>query len=257
MSREGGTMTEAEWLACDDAGELIWHVENTASKRKRKLRLLAVALCARVGRLMTDKRSLNAVEVAERFADANATLSELAASFAEAHAAVDEIESSLRDANGDVNVNAESAAACAAQCTANPDFLPTHEPTFLSAPVASVGIWARMAAGSDLNQRTGGKTDWKVGELMESHAQVALLRCIFGNPFRPVRVAPSWLTWNGGTVPKLAQAIYDERRFADLPILADALEEAGCTDAAILDHCRQLGEHVRGCWVVDLCLGKK
>ena len=63
--------------------------------------------------------------------------------------------------------------------------------------------------------------------------------------------------WNDGTVRKLAQAIYDDRRFADLPILADALEEAGCADAAILAHCRGGGEYVRGCWVVDLLLGKE
>jgi hypothetical protein len=86
---------------------------------------------------------------------------------------------------------------------------------------------------------------------------VSAIRDIFGNPFRPVAVDPDWLTWNGGTVPKLAQAIYDQRRFQDLPILADALEEAGCTNADILNHCRQPGEHVRGCWVVDLVLGKE
>jgi hypothetical protein len=86
---------------------------------------------------------------------------------------------------------------------------------------------------------------------------VSILRDLFGNSFRPASVDPFWLTWNGGTVPKLAQAIYDERRFADLPVLADALEEAGYTSADILDHCRRPGEHVRGCWVVDLCLGNK
>jgi hypothetical protein len=84
----------------------------------------------------------------------------------------------------------------------------------------------------------------------------ALLRDVWGNPFRPPpRVEPAWLTWQGGTVERLARSIYEERRFANLPVLADALEEAGCTDADILDHCRGLGPHVRGCWVVDLLLG--
>jgi hypothetical protein len=84
-----------------------------------------------------------------------------------------------------------------------------------------------------------------------------LVRDIFGNPVRPLpSLDHSLLTWNAGTVPKLAQAIYEERRFADLPILADALEEAGSTNADILDHCRQPGEHIRGCWLVDLLLGK-
>ncbi|HEY1378110.1 MAG TPA: hypothetical protein VGF55_15015 [Gemmataceae bacterium] len=75
-------------------------------------------------------------------------------------------------------------------------------------------------------------------------------------PFRPVAVDPAWLAWNHGTVPAIARRVYDERAFHDLPILADALEDAGCTDADILAHCRQGGEHVRGCWVVDLILGK-
>jgi hypothetical protein len=86
----------------------------------------------------------------------------------------------------------------------------------------------------------------------------AFLRCFFPNPCRPApAVDPSWLTWNDGTVAKLAAAIYDGRRFSDLPILADALEDAGCADAAMLAHCRCGGEHVRGCWVVDLLTGRQ
>src|SRR5262249_58533154 len=73
--------------------------------------------------------------------------------------------------------------------------------------------------------------------------EATLLRCIFGNPFRPVAIDPSWLRWHDGAAVHMAQAIYDERRFPDLPILADALEEAGCTDADVLGHCRGPGEH--------------
>jgi hypothetical protein len=90
-----------------------------------------------------------------------------------------------------------------------------------------------------------------------------VLRELFGNPFRPVTLEPAWLAWNGGTVPKLAQEIHDERRLPEgtldntgLAVLADALEEAGCKNADILDHCRTPGKHVLGCWVVDLLLGK-
>jgi hypothetical protein len=71
-----------------------------------------------------------------------------------------------------------------------------------------------------------------------------------------VAIDPAWLRWNHGTVSALARHIYEDRAFADLPILADALEDAGCTVAAILDHCRRPCEHVRGCWVVDLVLGQ-
>ena len=87
-------------------------------------------------------------------------------------------------------------------------------------------------------------------------APVKKLLDVVGNPFRPVSLSPSWLAWNDGAIGKMAQAIYDDRAFDRLPILADALEEAGCADREILDHCRSGGEHVRGCWVVDLLLGK-
>ena len=80
------------------------------------------------------------------------------------------------------------------------------------------------------------------------------LRCIVGNPYRPVRLDSDWLT---STVVDLARGIYDERAFDRMPILADALQEAGCENTDILDHCRGTGPHVRGCWVVDLVLGKQ
>lgn len=84
--------------------------------------------------------------------------------------------------------------------------------------------------------------------------QASFLRDIFGNPFRSVAIDPSWLT---PKVCQLAKAIYERRDFHQMPGLADTLEKAGCTDTGILDHCRQPGPHVRGCWVVDLILGKE
>ena len=83
---------------------------------------------------------------------------------------------------------------------------------------------------------------------------IAIIRDVFGRRlFRPVAADPAWLT---PTVQSIAAAIYEDRAFDRLPILADALEEAGCTDADVLLHCRKPAEHVRGCWVVDLVLGK-
>ena len=86
-----------------------------------------------------------------------------------------------------------------------------------------------------------------------SDTMSSLLRDIFGNPFRPVAFDPAWRTEH--TVG-LALRMYDDRDFAAMPILADALEEAGCDSADILAHCREPGVHVRGCWVVDLVLGR-
>ena len=100
---------------------------------------------------------------------------------------------------------------------------------------------------------------WQV----ESQEQCKLLRDIFGNPFRPVTLDPAVLAWNDSTVVRLAQAAYDERQMPEglfdnsrLAVLADALEEAGCQDLDILSHCRSGGEDIRGCWVIDLLLGK-
>lgn len=94
---------------------------------------------------------------------------------------------------------------------------------------------------------------WTVFDVTESDAVTKLLREIFGNPFRPVTFDPAW---RSSTVTALAQAIYEERVSDRLPILADALEDSGWTNVDMLGHCRGGGEHVRGCWVVDLVLGK-
>jgi hypothetical protein len=87
----------------------------------------------------------------------------------------------------------------------------------------------------------------------ERKEQAKLLHDIFGNPFRPASINLAWLT---STVVALASQMYESRDFSAMPILADALQDVGCENEDILSHCRQPGEHVRGCWVVDLVLGK-
>jgi hypothetical protein len=104
---------------------------------------------------------------------------------------------------------------------------------------------------ADLVLQSEAKTDDHALTLKAT--QSTLIRCIFGNPFCPVVIATTWQTRN---VVALAQAIYDERAFDRMPFLADALEDVGCTNAEILAHCRGPGPHVKGCWVLDLLLGK-
>ena len=131
-----------------------------------------------------------------------------------------------------------------------------------------------MAAAANYCMRVAAEAKWgSIGEAVQSAVIVSevlceqhesseplsaehstILRDIFGNPFRPVAFDPAWRT---STAVGLAEAIYDERAFDRLPILADALQDAGCEDADILGHCRGDGPHVRGCWVVDLVLGKE
>jgi hypothetical protein len=92
----------------------------------------------------------------------------------------------------------------------------------------------------------------------ECVAQADLLRCVFSNPFRPSFTPErGWLSRNDGEVVKLATAIYDGRRWDELPLLADALEECGCSDWAALDHLRGPGPHARGCHVLDVLMGRK
>ncbi len=87
--------------------------------------------------------------------------------------------------------------------------------------------------------------------------QADVLRDCFGNPFRrPPPLASAVLGWKDGTVPRIAQTVYEERTLGRLPILADALLDAGCDDDKLIRHCRADGLHVRGCWAVDLILGK-
>jgi hypothetical protein len=99
--------------------------------------------------------------------------------------------------------------------------------------------------------------EWIAAFGAEAAAQAALLRDVFGNPFRRLpRINRAWLSWRGGRVVDLARGAYRRRLSRRLASLADALEEAGCTNRRILDHCRTSGMHVRGCWVLDLVLRK-
>jgi hypothetical protein len=105
--------------------------------------------------------------------------------------------------------------------------------------------WCEGGASKHLTQHLAAEPDWPGGWLV---------REVFGNPFRPIAFHPSWLT---PTAVGIARGVYDDRAFDRLPILADALQDAGCEDEQVLAHCRGGGPHVRGCWVVDGVLGLK
>jgi hypothetical protein len=184
---------------------------------ERKLRLFAVACCRRVWPQLTGPSGREAVERSERFADGQAGPEELAA-----------LTTRLVKEG---RMPADAAARVAASLELD---------TMAAREVARLASWATPhCARAD-----------------ERLAQCHLAREVFGNPFRLAALDPAWLAWEGGTVVKLAQAVYDDRAFDCLPVLADALEEAGCTNSDILAHLRGPGPHVRGCWVLDLLLGK-
>jgi hypothetical protein len=251
-------MTESEWLACADPGPMLDFLQGRASVRK--LRLFACACCRRIWHLLTHERSRPAVEVAERHADGAATDAERLRG---GDAAFDAEQEILTTKGATESADMAAGAACYATA-ADEEFLsPPEEEDAFTPPWGAAYCAARSAAYG--TPRPSRLAVWvrlqEQAREAEHAAQAVVLRDLFGNPFRPVTVSPAWRT---PQVVALAQAAYDQRELpagtldlARLAVLADALEEAGCTDQAILDHLRGPGPHVRGCWAVDLLLGKE
>ena len=143
--------------------------------------------------------------------------------------------------------------------------IPDREPSSMATAMSVTFVIGQLAWKKEMGKGRRYQ-DKKRRETWIQHEEIqaSLLRDVLGNPFRLVALDAAWRAWNDGTVVKLAQATYDERELPSghldagrLAILADALEDAGCTNADILSHCRAPGPHVRGCWVVDLLTGKE
>ncbi len=224
-------MTEEEWLRCEDPSSMFTTVKGR--KNDRKLRLFAVACCRRIIPLRDDEDSQKALAVAELFADGLALKPQRRNA---QHAVVDShgqsvVVHTLSKVAFDAAFRSSvSAANRVAQVAVR----------HLGEPEDTLAIYKQAAIR-------------RAERAKELAAQTALLRDIFGNPFRPVALDPAWLT---SDVLALARGIYDDRAFDRMPILADALQDAGCANEDVLNHCRSDGPHVRGCWVVDLVLGK-
>ena len=264
-------MTEQEWLEFvnpqfdhpdHSIGRLIRFLESKGSPRK--LRLYVLACCQRLAHILAEAEwSSAALAVAEDVAEGHCPTSELQ-KYREYAGPGGGIVNAHYSLKGELLPGAELAAAKeraadAFRCALSEDLTTQRHAT------ESGGVYYTQAAGAtgwhgdeaiwlDELARTQDRQAADAARRREIHTQALTLHDIFGNPFRPVTVDPAWLTL---TVTSLAQAIYDERAFDRLPILADALEDAGCDHADILNHCRQPRVHVRGCWCVDLLLGKQ
>ncbi len=211
-------MTEAEWLACTEPVLMLEYLRGKSSDRKLRL---FIAHGVRTLASLFGKEQEELSEMHERVADGQASEEDLERMLLRGMPELWE----HRAPGGDLLPVWESAR------------LAVRERFKLSPLETNEVVTPGSRAAENLSM---------CGEL----------RCLFGNPFRPASFETAWLTWSGGTIPKLAQAIYADRSFDCLPVLADALAEAGCTDEALLTHCRGPGPHVRGCWVLDLMLGK-
>jgi hypothetical protein len=246
-------MTEAEWLECMVPEKMLLSIRDRVSDRK--MRLFAIACCRRIWDRITDPRCRAAVEFAERFV---------------------EVGVARRRGRPAVEIAARQACREADDAGYHSQNRPDHAARMIDgnafhAALATVeGLaWfaAHLASGCSANTVgwewiRDNQTEpfvWNpAAKEVEFRRQIPLLRDIFAVPFHPPPpVSSTILAWDNGTVLKLAQSIYDEGAFDRLPILADALADAGCDDADILRHCREPGEHVRGCWVIDLLLGKE
>jgi hypothetical protein len=248
-------MQEFGWYHWNDLRGMVWALEKRPNPRK--MRLAACAYLRRVWALIQDSRLQCAIETAEDFANFQVNRQRLKA-----------VRSSLRVISEEARQRVlYDKNAVPDWASADPDYAEWH--VFQSAddtqavrdmrlvdlvlqPVAldAYGLW-----GVSLSVMGRIRDSRLFDQTTEQAAHCDLLRDIFGNPFRPARFSPDWRT---DTAVSLARTMYESREFSAMPILADALQDAGCDNDDILSHCRAGNQvHVRGCWVVDLVLGKE
>jgi hypothetical protein len=257
-------MTEAEWLASTDVNKMYVFLRDTTALFRtrwqgyravprfafsdRKSRLFAVACCRRILHLIPVAAARRVVEVSERFADGLVTGQELGAAVEASMRACEEHGQRLA-AYGSRPWRHEIEAINAVSRVHRTE---SGGRSGVSRAAAAAWVWA-AAVQQNLEGEDAGR------RLIEAEyaRQADLLRDIVGNPFRPSVIDPSWLAWNDRCVEKIARGISEECAFGRLPILHDALLDAGCDNEDILAHCRSPEGHVRGCWVIDLLLGKE
>lgn len=232
-------MTEEEWLTSADPDALLDFLGKGPSERKR--RLFACACCRRIWPLIPDERARRLVELSERYADGKV---ERPALLAAADALAEgwvmfravSLEAAWATAWSQAFTEAAGFAARAAGAAA----------------AAQTNLFSETAQDAFVRARDAESQAWEI----ERAGQAELIREIFGNPFRSPWLDPAWLAENGPEVILLAESIYEQRRFEDMPLLGAALGTAGCEDADILDHCVGPHDHVRGCWILDTVLQK-
>jgi hypothetical protein len=239
-------MTEAEWLQSAAPRPMLGYLlaePRAAVATLRKLRLFAVACCRRVLHRLPGGAYDEAVDAAEHFAD-------------EPPDRNDRLRWVRKLPVVLTGIPAE-AAASGIECSLGTDIGLAGQHwrnSYRREFVANAHWWCAESEYQEaVYQEPPDPERWAQVKAVEESEQTHLLRCIVGNPFRPVAVEPSWLT---STVVALARGIYADRAFDRLPILADALMDAGCDNDDVLNHCRDTAPHARGCWVVDLLLGK-
>jgi hypothetical protein len=233
----------ADWQACTDPPAMLNYLYGRMSARKQQL--FDCGCCRLCWQLFRDERSRQAVEVAERYADGQAGRRELTAARQAARAAWragDRYASLAVYATGYRDEEYYFHDHCRTQVKAHAALLRD----LFGNPFRPVGQYVPCP-------KCHGVGHFDVPDKLDAYRVCS--RCATGKGSRCM-VNPAWLTWHAGTVAQMARAIYERHAFDQLPVLADALEEAGCADPDLLAHCRRPGRHFRGCCVVDCLLGK-
>jgi hypothetical protein len=216
----------------------------------RKLRLFACACCRRAWDFLPAEESRHAILVAERFADGLASAGELTTAGRRA-------SRPARDAATRRISNSPGAAGKAAAALFGSDAYSRIRAAYAEPSRKGAPRQAAKELGLSAEAANDPRDAYLEAEAREAAEQAALMREVFGNPFRPPPAnAPAVLAWRQGAPRRVAESIYTARRFEDLPVLADMLEEAGCCDEQLLSHLRGPGPHVRGCVAVDAILGR-
>jgi hypothetical protein len=251
-------MTEAEWLGWADLTRMVDFLcrrRKRGRAQERKLTLFACGCCRRLGPLIPTEPCRRAIEVAERYVDGLATEQERSAAWSDAVDSAEEEGIPIRDEYYAETIEwgcvPGGLAALATLGLVGSGPIDAGQVAAYAASEVALAA-GQMRSGQDPSEVASGQAF-----AAEERAQRLLLREIFHNPFRPASLSPGWGVWDAGAVRSIAQGVYEEGAFDQLPVLADALEEAGYADPRILDHLRGPASHVRGCWVLDLVLGKK
>lgn len=247
-------MTENDWRSCADPSPMLEFVARHLGPRK--LRLFAVACCRRVLHLTSSPRAPRAVEAAEAQAEGGPTPPRRRRRRAPLPVA---LYACYCCGRRDARAAAETASFLAARAIGQATYFGMwgahDEPPALRDLIDQDAREAEEAFEIWRDRQEHEAAD--AAQRLERKAQADLLREIAGDPFRAPRLDPTWLSANDACVRRLAATIYDDQRFSDLPLLADALLDAGCDEELLIAHCRSSIVHVRGCWALDLLLEKQ
>jgi hypothetical protein len=217
-------MTESAWLSLTRLDSLLWHVLSLKGGPARREALFACGCLRRAQDWRLPDDAADAVEATERYHDGDLSRRTWLKYRTAAEAAMGAWKRTATKWEGDFREAVVNLFYPSCGWSVSDRLL--HTVREISSEVYSAAFEASLCD---------------------------VLRDVFGNPFRPVALAPEWRT---DTVVALSRQMYESRDFSAMPILADALQDAGCDSEPIFAHCRRAGPHVRGCWVVDLVLGR-